>query len=87
MQRVKVEALPLVRLMLERCDAVEAQMAENTENQAVTKIGNIEINKDEFGQLKDGPLKYWRERLANALGVVPNPFQNGGGNGINVSVG
>lgn len=87
MLRVRVEALGLVRDLIGRCDAVEAQMFENTENQAVESIGNITINKDEFEQLETGPLRYWQDKLANALGIIKNPYApNSTAGGINVPV-
>lgn len=87
MDRMLVEAIPLVQRLVNYCELVEKQMFENMENQAVESIGNIKINKDEFTQLKDGPLKYAVEKLAQALGILPNPYAptNGGG-GMNVPV-
>jgi hypothetical protein len=89
MDRVKVEALGLVRELIGKCDAIESQMFENTENQAVTDLGNIKINKEEFDQLQRGPLRYFQSKLATALGVLPNPLSptgTFGGGGINVKV-
>lgn len=86
MVRVKVEALSLVRTLLARCDATEEQMFQNQENQAVESIGDIKINKDEFSQLRDGPLQHWRWKLAGALGIIPNPYAPGAGGGMNVRV-
>lgn len=87
MQRVKVQALGYLRTQLGRYEATLAQMMENTENQAVTRIGDIDINKEEFAQLRDGPLAFWRSQICNALGVRVNPFAEGiGGPALNVPV-
>jgi hypothetical protein len=88
MDHINVNALGLCREILGRLDAIEQQMFENTENQAVTQLGDISINKDEHEQLRSGPLAYWRDKLATLLGVLPNPFSptNGSGGGINAPV-
>ncbi len=86
MARVKVEALELVRKLLGRCDATEDQMFENQENQAVTKLGDIEINRDEFEQLRTQNYTHWCNKLANALGIVRNPYAPNNQGGLNVGV-
>lgn len=84
MDRIKVEALPLARELLSKCDATEAQMFEDQENHAVRKLGDIEINPDEFDVL-ERRLNYWRNRLATLLGVTPNPIAMGRNDGgVNV---
>lgn len=77
--------------LLDKLDRVECQIEENMEDLAVTKIGDIEINKTEFEQLVQR-YQYWQGKLCNLLQVPPNPFDQrwnawGGASGsINVSV-
>lgn len=75
MNRVQVAALALLRNYLGKYEAVEEQMFENTEAAVVESIGDIRINPKEFEQLRDQRLVYWRAKICNLLGVVPNPFQ------------
>ncbi len=79
-----------IRDLIAKCDATEEQIMENTENLAVTKICNLELNPREYEQLLQR-YEYWRQKLANALGVVCNPFDKrpiigGGGSGLSVPV-
>ena len=86
MDRLKPEAIPLVQRLLGWCEQIEAQMFANAENQAVTSIGDISINKDEFEELRTKPLDYARKKLVNALGVIVNPHDPTNQGGINVGV-
>jgi len=86
MDRVKAEALPLVRRWIARCNQIEDQMFDNAENQAVESIGDIRINRDEFESLRDKPLLYARCKLATALGVYINPYAQAGTGGPSINV-
>lgn len=88
MDRVLPQAIPLVRELLIKLDATEAQSFDNQENHAVDSLGDITINKEEFEQLA-GRYRYWQGRLANVLGIVVNPYSKvasdaGGGVGTPV---
>jgi hypothetical protein len=78
------------RQLLDRLDGIEQQIEDDTENVAVDQLGDITLRKDEFPQLVRRYL-WWQRKLANMLGIVPNPFDqrfnswNGGG-GVNVRV-
>lgn len=89
MNRVLVEAEAQARALVANCDGVEAQMAENQELLAVTQVDEIAIRPNEFEDLLKR-YHYWRNALANVLGVVPNPFDKrfaaGGAGSINIRV-
>lgn len=85
MNQVKDEALGLIRELINVCDSIEAQMIEDHELLAVTKVGEIEIQPKEQEKLD---LRYdrWVGKLANALVVSRNPFDASMGPGVNVGV-
>ena len=89
MNKVLPEAETLARDQLAKCDAVEAQISENQELLAVTQVDEIGVRQDEFEQLMKR-YQYWRNGLANVLGIYPNPFDKrfgaGGVMGLNVNV-
>lgn len=89
MNRVLPEAEVLVRDLLGKCDSVEGQMADNQELLAITAVDEITVRQDEFEALQKR-YHYWRNALANAMGIYPNPFDkrfgSGGFGGINVRV-
>lgn len=89
MNKVLPEALGLAKQMLANCDAIEAQIVENQDLLAVKKVDEIDVREDEFEQLQKR-YGYWRNALANILGIYPNPFDKrfsaAGGGGINVKV-
>jgi hypothetical protein len=85
------EAEGEVRRHVRILDALEEQMVCDHELLAVTKIGDVDVRGDEQDQLERRYLR-WRQGLANAMGIVPNPFDKrysafgGAGGGLNVSV-
>lgn len=87
MNKVLPEAEVLARDLLAKCDAVESQINENQELLAVTQVDEIGVRPDEFEQLVKR-YHYWRNGLANALGVYPNPFDKrfGAGSAIGLNV-
>lgn len=89
MNRVLPEAAVLAREMIAKCDGVESQMSEDQELLAVTQVDEIGVRQDEFEQLVKR-YHYWRNALANILGIYPNPFDKrfgaGGGMGLNLPV-
>jgi hypothetical protein len=72
-------------------NGIEDQMVCNLELLAVTKIGEVGVREDEQDRLKREYL-YWQQGLANAMGIVANPFDKryssfgGATGGLNVSV-
>ena len=89
MNKVLLDAETLARDLIAKCDAVEAQMSDNQELLAVTQVDEIGVRQDEFQALINR-YHYWRNGLANVLGVYPNPFDkrfaNGGAGGLNIPV-
>lgn len=85
MDKVLVEAVPLFRQILATLDAIEAQKVEDLEVLVAGRVGSIELRSDEQAAL-DGQYRRWQGKLANLLGVPPNPFDKSGGGGINVPV-
>ncbi len=87
MNKVLPEAQVLARELVAKCDAVESQISENQELLAVTQVDEIGVRQDEFEQLKKR-YDYWRNGLANCLGIYPNPFDKrfGAGGGLNIPV-
>jgi hypothetical protein len=78
--------------LLDRMDKIEQQIEDDTENVAADAIDEIKLRSDEFEQLLIR-YKYWQAKLANLLGIVPNPFDQrwsswvgGGGLGPNIPV-
>jgi hypothetical protein len=91
--KILPQAEPLFRKTLDRLDQIECQIEENTENVEASEVGEIKLRPDSFKQLIIR-YRYWQGKLANMLGVLPNPYDfrpwlgsgyNGGG-GVNVSV-
>lgn len=86
MNRVLPEAESMARNHIAKCDFVEAQIVENQELLAVTAVGEITVRENEYEQLLKR-YHYWRNALANVLGVYPNPFDKRfESTGLNVSV-
>lgn len=91
LNRILASAEPMFRKYIEALNGIECQILEDQSNLAATKIGNIEVNTEEFKMLMN-QYKFWQGQLANLLGIPPNPFDQrpgfgqGGANGINVPV-
>jgi hypothetical protein len=81
------------RQLLDRMDRLECQILDNSENQEVTKIGEIEVNEKAFQQAIMR-YRHWQGAICNLLGVQPNPWDfrpflgqgYNGSSGINVPV-
>lgn len=89
MNKVLPAAESKARQMIANCDAVETQMIENQELLVAEQVDEIKVRQDEFEALLKR-YHFWRNALANILGVYPNPFDkrfaSTGGGGINVRV-
>ena len=81
------ESLSLVRELIAKCDACDAQLLDDMPNLAVDKVCDIGLRADEMEQL-DKRYERWRQALANCLGVYCNPYDKRmiGGPGINCPV-
>lgn len=62
-----------VRRDLCECEDIERQMSEARRRLRAKKLGNLELNPNELRQLRQ-ELCYWVTRLADDLGVVPDPY-------------
>ena len=76
--------------LLDRMDAIEQQIEDNTENVEVTRVDEIEINEKAL-EAAIKRYKYWQGKLANILAVPPYPFDQrpwfgASSGGINVAV-
>lgn len=87
MNKVLPEAESQAREAIARCDTVLAQILENQDLLAVSAVDEITIRENEFEQLLKR-YEFWRNDLANFLGVYCNPFDKRfyGRSGINVPV-
>ena len=94
MNKLLPSAEQMFRKYIDALNGIECQLLENQENLAASKVGNIEINLEEFKGLMTR-YKFWQGNLANLLGIAVNPFDqrpgfgsgySGGGNGVNVPV-
>ena len=93
MGRVLPQAEAKARSLLDQLDGMEQQIFDDTELLAVTQVDEIGIRQDEYEAILKR-YHFFRNGLANVLGVYPNPFDKrfydatggGGGNGINVPV-
>ena len=90
MDRVLAAAESQARLLLARCDAIEAQIGENQDVLFLSQTEEVSFRDNEF-ELLMKRYQYWRNGLANVLGVYPNPFDKrfvsmSGGGGVNAKV-
>lgn len=89
LNRIRPPAMPLFRELLAKCDATEAQRFDDQDSLVASRVGSIELRGRE-GQLAQAmQYDYWRQGLANLMGIYVNPFDkrtdlNNGG--VNVRV-
>lgn len=78
-----------VRIDLCNCEEIEAQMSQSRRRFTATQLGELHTNRDEPRQLR-GEMVYWRQKLADDLGVANNPYSQssyeGDAGGINSRV-
>jgi hypothetical protein len=79
---------------LDNLDDLERQIVQNSENVEVEQVDEIKINPKAFSEVIKR-YQYWQGKLANMLGVIPNPYDmrpylgagwSGNGGSINVTV-
>lgn len=73
-----------IRRDLCELESIEKQMSDARSRMKVTSVGNLEMNHRETSML-DREFKRWRRRLADDLGVAPDPYsqEEFSGGGIN----
>jgi hypothetical protein len=70
-----------VRLDLCNCEDIENQMGSARSRFKAKKLGELELNGMEPQQLRQ-ELVYWRQKLADDLGVVQNPYSQSAYEGL-----
>lgn len=88
LNRMLPAAVPLFRELLAKCDSTEAQRFDDQEALVASKVGGIDLRGRE-GQIGLAlQYDYWRQGLANLLGIYVNPFDKRTdlGGGLNVRV-
>ncbi len=85
--KVIPQALPGIRELLARCDETEAQRFEFQPDLEVSEVCDIKLRPDAQNRLWD-QYDYWRNGLANQLGVYCNVFdkRDNARGGINATV-
>lgn len=72
-QRIAPASRALIRHDLAELRCIEAQLSSGRSRLRASSIEGLRMNPTELNQLR-GELKYWKDRLADDLGVVANPF-------------
>ncbi len=87
--RIDPQSRARIRQDLQRALDVECQIEQSNSRLKVSKVAEVTMNRMEMDDLLRR-LKYWTTRIADTLGVVPNPFSQaeyrGFGGGINAKV-
>ena len=88
--RISAPARARVRMYLCELQSVEAQISDARTRFPAVQLGELVISPQEINHLNQ-QYTYWRRRLADDLGVFPNPYSQidrlGPGGGINAKVG
>lgn len=71
--RLTPEAEQLTRKDLAECECIESQISDARSRLKATRLGELELNPNELKQLRY-ELLWWTTRLADDLGVVPDPY-------------
>ncbi len=58
---------------LAECECIEVQLRDARTRFRARRVGNVELNPDEPDMLRR-ELAYWTIRLADDLGVIPDPY-------------
>jgi len=70
--RIRPDSRARLRQDLCRALEIEAQIAGSSSRVKTTKVGEVTLRADEFEQLAKR-LEFWTKRIADTLGVTPNP--------------
>lgn len=71
--RISPDARDTARRCLCECEAIHCQMSEARGRLKAIQVGEIKLNPNELSMLKT-ELMYWTTRLADVLGVIPDPY-------------
>lgn len=89
LNRILPSAMPLFRELLAKCDATEAQRFDDQDSLVASRVGSIELRGREGQVAQAMQYDYWRQGLANLMGIYVNPFDKRtdlSGGGLNVRV-
>lgn len=75
-----------VRTDLCNLESIEKQLSDARSRFKAESVGNLKMNQRETSMLRN-ELGYWTKRLADDLGVFPNPYAQRGGTGGGVNSG
>lgn len=88
-QKISQRSVQTILKALCNCEDIECQLSDARSRMKATRIGEMTLNAEETRMLY-GQLTFWTRRLADALGVVPNPYSQmnylGTGGGMNSRV-
>jgi len=73
LEHTPVSAAGIVRMLLGRLDAIDARLTEVLGQVRVSQVDSIKLNPTAGDDLERERTR-WVNRLANVLGVVPNPY-------------
>lgn len=71
--RVSPTARAPIRQYLAELRCIEREMSQSRSRFRADRLGEISLNRTEPGQLRE-EYRFWQRRLADDLGVVPNPY-------------
>ncbi len=78
LKRILPAAMPKFRELLDKCDCTEGERFENQDALIASKVGSIELRGREGQVALAQNYNYWRQGLANLLGIDPNPYDKRG---------
>lgn len=81
LKRISPTARAHVRQYLCELRSIEAQMSDARSRFEATQLDKLHVNPREIAQLNQQYV-FWRRRLADDLGVVPNPYSQIDYNGL-----
>lgn len=73
LDRLTPTARERVRIDLCELKSIDSQLSQGRGRLRATQLGNLSLNPRELQQLRVEYL-FWQRRLADDLGVVPNPY-------------
>jgi hypothetical protein len=74
LNRILPAAMPKFRELLAKCDATEEQRFDDQDALVAKKVGSIDLSGREGQVAQAMNYNYWRQSLANLLGIYENPY-------------
>lgn len=72
-ERIRPEARDSAREALGECECIQGQLKDARSRFKVLSVGEVKLNPQESSKLRT-ELLWWVTRLADVLGVVPDPY-------------